>query len=103
MSEEKKLNVQPIDPTLFQMLTLVSVYDKVSKKFGSIVCIDNDLAAVRAFRDMVHNKDTVIGQHPSDFVLYKVGFFNFFTGEIYQKFSMEEDILCTGFEAEAME
>lgn len=87
----------------FKGLTMVSVYDTVSQKFGSPVTIDNDASAIRAFRDMVSNKNTVIGQHPADFVLYKVGYFNADSGEIYSKFDKEADILCTGLEAEAME
>lgn len=87
----------------FNGLTMVSVFDKVSQKFGSPVTIDNDASAIRAFCDMVSNKNSVIGQHPSDFVLYKVGYFNSDTGEIYAKFDKEADILCTGLEAQAME
>lgn len=83
-------------------LVMVSVFDSVSGKFGTPVTIDNDASAIRAFCDMVNNKDTIIGQHPADFKLYKVGYFNPDTGEIYSKFDKDADVLCTGLEALAM-
>lgn len=78
---------------------MVSVFDKVSKIFGSPVVIDNAESAIRAFGDMVMNKGTVIGQHPDDFVLYRIGYFDPETGSIYQKFKQDEDVLISGTEA----
>lgn len=86
----------------FKGQTMVSVFDKVSGKFGTPVTIDNDASAIRAFKDMVFNKNTLVGQHPEDFILYKVGYFDTDTGVIYSKFDKEADVLISGFEANAI-
>lgn len=84
-------------------LILVSVVDTVAEKFGALVQIDNEKAAVRAFRDMVRDKRSIIGQHPSDFQLVRIGYFNPSTGDIYsaQKDGKPEVIL-SGFEADGL-
>lgn len=84
-------------------LILVSVVDTVAEKFGALVQIDNEKAAIRAFRDMVRDKRSVIGQHPADFQLVRIGYFNPSTGDIYsaQKDGKPEVIL-SGFEADGL-
>lgn len=84
-------------------LILVSVVDTVAEKFGALVQIDNEKAAVRAFRDMVRDKRSVIGQHPADFQLVRIGYFNPSTGDLYsaQKDGKPEVIL-SGFEADGL-
>lgn len=84
-------------------LILVSVVDTVAEKFGALVQIDNEKSAIRAFRDMVRDKRSVIGQHPADFQLVRIGFFNPSTGDIFsaQKGGKPEVIL-TGFEADGL-
>lgn len=81
---------------------LVSVVDTVAEKFGALVQIDNERSAVRAFRDMVRDKRSIIGQHPADFQLVRIGYFNPFTGEIFsaQKGGKPE-VIITGFDADA--
>ncbi len=82
-------------------LILVSVVDTVAEKFGALVQIDNEKAAVRAFRDMVRDKRSVIGQHPSDFELVRIGYFNPSTGDIYSaQRDGKPEVIITGFDAD---
>lgn len=41
--------------------------------------------AIRTFTDLANNKDTVIGKHPEDFILYHIGEYDDETGKIKQE------------------
>lgn len=83
------------------LFIMVSVYDKVSERFGLPVTTDNEGTAIRSFILMTHNKETMIGQSYDDFVLYRIGYFDPLTGEIFAKFKKDSDVLITGTEAYA--
>lgn len=83
-------------------LVMVSVADTVAEKFGAIVTLDNEKSAVRAFRDIVRNKGSVTGQHPADFNLVIIGYFDPSSGKIYNTKSGEPEIVISGFEANAV-
>ena len=64
------------------MLHVYSIYDVKSGVFDRLFCLNSDGEAVRVFGDLVNNKETTIGQHPEDFVLYLFGFFDNSEGQL---------------------
>lgn len=65
------------------MKKVYSIRDNKMETFGTLVFIDNDAVAVRMFGDLVLNdKESLIGKHPADFGLYKLGEFDDTTGKM---------------------
>lgn len=61
---------------------IYSVYDKKAKYYSTVFLFSQDAEAVRAFSDVVKDKRTMIGLHPSDFSLYRIGRFDDNTGGV---------------------
>jgi len=55
------------------MLNLYSVYDEKAQHFGYMFFRKTHAEAIRYFSDGARDKQTILGQHPEDFVLYHLG------------------------------
>ncbi|AXH74602.1 MAG: nonstructural protein [Microviridae sp.] len=55
---------------------LYTVYDRVAGRHFNPFPEDNDAAAMRSFRMMANNVESMISQNPDDFDLYHVGDFD---------------------------
>lgn len=82
-------------------MVMVALFDKVSNAYGFPVCFENVEVAKRNFVDMV-STHPLISKHPSDFVLYRIGYYDQKTGQIFSKFDAETDIIINGFEVVAI-
>jgi hypothetical protein len=63
-------------------MEIYAIYDSVSGSFNCPFFLVNEATARRVCFDMVHNKDTTLALHPSDFVLYRLGHFDMVSGNI---------------------
>ena len=61
---------------------IVSLYDEKTEVFGKCVLVVNEKEANRLFVDLKRGMKTLVGQHPEDFKLYKIGVFNDLSGLI---------------------
>ena len=61
---------------------LVMIYDDKSQTFGMPKVIQNTQAAIRWFKEALNSQDNIMKNHPSDFSLYHVGYWNPYTGII---------------------
>lgn len=61
---------------------LFSVYDKKAAAYGSLIAVPAVGVAVRSFSDVVLDKSTVFGKHPSDYDLYELGVYDQRSGKI---------------------
>lgn len=57
-----------------------SVYDRKGLIYNVPFFAISDGAAVRSFSDLVNDRNTTVGRHPLDFVLFRVGSFDDSTG-----------------------
>lgn len=60
---------------------ICSVFDEATQIFGRPVFVRAQGEALRSFMDEAQNKESAIGQHPNDYELYQMGFFDDGTGE----------------------
>lgn len=63
---------------------LYSIRDVKAETFDTPFPAAKDVVAVRMFSDLVNRKDNLIGQHPEDFELYRLGFFDPATGCLFR-------------------
>lgn len=56
--------------------SIFSIFDEKSKLFLPPMFYVNNGEAIRAFTDLVNNKQTFLHTHPEDYKLYYVGTFN---------------------------
>lgn len=75
-------------------LVLVSIYDKQAEYFGNPAVCRSVGEAIRQFADLCSDKQTVVGLHPSDFTLYKVGEFDVDSGSLIPILGLS--VLCSG-------
>ena len=70
------------------VLTVVSIYDRVSETFGRLFFSVSAGSAIRSFSDEIKNEspDNMLFKHPKDFELYSLGTFNDSDG----KFTLSE-------------
>ena len=61
---------------------MFAVYDSVSCVYDRPFPAMNDADAIRSFTSIAMNKDTVIGQHPEHFKLFRIGKYNDSTGNL---------------------
>lgn len=59
---------------------IFSIYDKKADSFDSPYPAVNNTVAVRMFADLVARQDNLVGQHPEDFELYQLAYFDQSTG-----------------------
>lgn len=57
-------------------VTIVAVRDIVADVFHAPVFAQNEGSAKRSFTDQCRNKDTLYGQHPEDYELYHLGYYD---------------------------
>ena len=69
------LTFGPLRRSMMKM-NLYSIFDTKSGVFDRPFCAVSDGAATRAFGDMCKEPESVIGKHPDDFALYRVGSWN---------------------------
>lgn len=62
--------------------SLYSVYDEKIMSYGPVICMDNEVNAIRAFSSVANDKSSDIGRFPDDFRLYQVGTFDSEAGVI---------------------
>ena len=61
---------------------LYAIFDSASGIYDRPFCAQTDGAAVRMFSDLAVDADHVVGRHPEDFKLFRIGDFNDNSGEI---------------------
>lgn len=81
-------------------MIMVALYDDVTELFGYPIVVENEKTAVRGFCDMVSNKETVVGKNPQNFTLYRIGYYDNKTGQIFAKFDKDACIIISGTEAQ---
>ncbi|UDN67629.1 nonstructural protein [robinz microvirus RP_77] len=59
-----------------------SLYDRKTQTFGVPFFAVTDGSAVRSLTDLAADQNTIVGQHPGDFVLFLVGRFHTGSGEL---------------------
>lgn len=74
------------------MLAMFALYDVKSDSYKTPFFMIANGEAVRAFTDLANDPNTVIGRHPNDFKLVRLGMFDEATGEF-----REEPKLSLGF------
>jgi hypothetical protein len=62
-------------------LKIFSIFDIKSEVFSHPFFMTSNGEAVRAFKDLANDRETVVGRHPSDFRLMCLGAFDNVTGE----------------------
>lgn len=80
-------------------MIMVALYDDVTELFGYPIVVENEKTAIRGFCNMVSDKNSVVGKNPSNFTLYRIGYYDNKTGEIFSKFDKDADIIISGTEA----
>lgn len=54
-------------------VNLYTIHDKRAGQYRAPFAMMSDGEAVRAFMDLLEDKDSLVGKHPRDFALIKVG------------------------------
>jgi len=62
---------------------MYAIYDSVSCVYDRPFPAMNDQDAIRSFTSVAMNKDTVIGQHPEHFKLFRIGKWNDAEGKLF--------------------
>lgn len=63
-------------------MKVYSIYDNKALTWGQPYFAQNKHTALRSFSDAVNNPESPFGQHPGDYVLYEIGTWDEFTGQI---------------------
>lgn len=63
-------------------LKVFSIFDEKAKCYGQPFFMAHNGMALRAFSDLIQDKNTTPGKHPSDFKLYCLGTFEDNSGEL---------------------
>lgn len=61
-------------------MIIVSVYDKKAVVYSPLMVFPNKVYAIRAFEQMVTQKDSNLNKYPADFCLVSLGLFDEKTG-----------------------
>ena len=66
------------------ILVICSVRDTAAEVFGRPIVVNTRAQAMRSFTDEANRKEpgNDLANHPDDFILYQLGFFDDNTGEI---------------------
>lgn len=64
------------------MKILVALYDRAIEGYGPVMTVHTRGEAIRSFRQEAQNKQSNIGQHPTDYELHQLATYNDQTGEI---------------------
>lgn len=75
---------------------ICSVYDKRAEFFDRPFTAQSNGEMIRAFTDIAVNADHPIGQHPEDYSLYRIGYFDDVSGLITPE---DPILLINGLEA----
>jgi len=62
--------------------TVFAVRDTKSESFGTPFFMPNRAMALRAFNDLAQDPKTTINKHPTDYVLFEIGYFEDENAEI---------------------
>lgn len=63
-------------------LLAFSIYDEKAEAFSNPFYSPADGLAARMFQDLCQNNQTTVGNHPTDFTLYRIGTFNTHSAEL---------------------
>lgn len=63
-------------------LNVFSAYDEKAQVFLQPMFLVHQQEAVRSFKDEVAKPNSMLGRHPEDFKLYKLGSYNDSTGKL---------------------
>lgn len=64
-------------------LLIYAIYDYKTESFQNIFTVQHEGQAERMFADVARDEDTLIGRHPKDFALVRLGKVNTDTGILY--------------------
>lgn len=70
---------------------LYSVFDRKAQTYDTPFVAVNDSVASRMFSDLVNRKDNLVGLHPEDFELTRIGFFDHNRGRLFL-----DETMCEG-------
>lgn len=74
------------------ILKAFSIYDIKSEVFSNPFFMSTNGEAIRAFKDLVTDKNTMVGRHPSDYRLMCLGKFDNVSGSF-----VADDVASLGF------
>lgn len=58
------------------LLHAYCVFDSKAEAYMAPFFFQTNGQAIRAFSDLANNKSSTVAQHPEDFTLFSIGFFN---------------------------
>lgn len=64
------------------LMNAYSIFDNKALNYGAPWFQINDGVAIRVFADLANDLNTNVGRHPSDYILYAVGFYDDAKGEL---------------------
>ena len=77
-------------------LMVYTIYDTAAKAYMRPFFLQSDGQAIRSFSDLALDADHEVGRHPEDYSLYRIGFFDDNTAEIFPD---QKECLITAQEA----
>ena len=81
-------------------LSVYAVHDVKAASFATPFFVANEALARRAFIDLCRDSRTTVAQHPEDFALFFMGFFEPENGEFYRNPGESQPVqILTGLEA----
>jgi len=63
-------------------MRIYTIYDTKAEHYGNPVFVRTDAEARRGFGQVAVDRQTEIGRHPEDFILYRIGTWDAETGRI---------------------
>lgn len=79
---------------------MFSVFDSKAAVFGTPFFMPREAMAIRAFTDLVNDGRSMVSQHPEDFSLFKVGWFDDDKGVLHPSTHVN---LCTASSLKKLE
>lgn len=64
------------------ILKIFAIYDAKAEAYNQPFFLHNEGQATRGFSDAVNDKNSIMGKHPADFTLFRIGTFDDSTSTI---------------------
>lgn len=77
------------------ILNAYAIYDRKALQYHAPFYASADGQAVRSFSDLVQDPNTMVGRHPGDFVLYRVGAYDDSCGSLLPASVLEHIVDAT--------
>ena len=73
---------------------IFSIWDRKAETYNTPFVMTNEAVAIRQFKSLINNPDTMPGKYPDDYILFRIGYFDSESG-IISKID-KPDLLCEG-------